>query len=446
MLPDRPIQRIVKVLYPELRNSRLLLAVSGGPDSMAMLHFFNKEGYDIIVGHVYYGLRPGESEKEKSLIEKFCKQRNIPFHVLDASGMIHSSESSVQEKAREIRYTWLESIRKKEKCRYILTAHHIDDNAETLLMHLIRGSGLRGMAGIRMTNENIIRPFLLIPKEKLLEYVKNNKVPYSEDSSNRKDDYFRNRVRKHLLSLLKKENPAAAEHLALTALLFSGFQSIWKKEHKNILQKYQRKTENGYRLLLDENNSKEENWFILFESLAPLGFSASQIFNMLLSLYNKNGQEFYSGQYGIKIDGKGIWVFTKNFLYEEFGKYQIMEPESGWPPFIKAGLRKHGSLSFQENEAYLPLEKLIFPLIVRKIKNGDSFIPFGMKGKKKVNDFLKDIGIKGMMKKNVLVLENGDGKIIWVIPYRISDNFRINNKTSRILHLKYVGEEGKNNL
>lgn len=432
----------VRLIFPDYGSRKLLLAVSGGPDSMALLHFFHQEGCQIVVAHVNFGLRGKESDRDEHFVKTYCKENKIECVCLNAKQKIKESKHNIQENARRIRYEFFEEIRRKYQLDCILTAHHANDNAETVIFNLLRGSGLQGLQGIAPYRGNIIRPFLLLTKNEILHYTEINKIPSITDSSNLKSTYTRNRIRKNILPEMERENAHAIIHISRSAFFISAYGK-WVEKHLNGLKKkIVKKKENHYEIILSQKSDPAEKICLLYEILSDYGFNSHQIFQLSLSIDFPDGQDFESENYLLKVLPKKLLLVKKTKLFPEDKKIITDGIDGEWPYFVEAKVTRKLPVNIKTDHStiLIPLEKLTFPLTWRHPMAGDCFNPFGMKGTKKVSDFLKDEGVKAPQKENVWILTDKYGKIIWVVGFRMDEAYRIRGDENRFLKLKFKKE------
>lgn len=421
------------------QNDRVLLAVSGGMDSMAMVTLFLQANISIGVAHINHHLRGNESDEDAEFIQKYCEEKKIPFYIFHidpaqfASGNMHDT-------ARKLRYEWLNKLAKEEKFNSIATAHHKDDVAETFMIHLMRGSGLEGLDGIASKYNNIIRPLLFADRDDILDFMQKNNIFYREDSSNISDKYMRNKVRHHIIPSIHSTDKRAKEGILLSInhlkksnqllqFLVHEYSKQWITKQKNITT---------IDLSFLENNNVGHELF--FQMIKQYGFNMAQCSD-ILSNKKSTGNRYFSSQYEALTD-RGTLLIR---LIEDRLKYE-------WPILIEPPMEfkmndytlqfdlipNEVSFIFENNSLYLSTDKFSFPLILRPWKTGDSFTPLGMKGKsQKVKDFLINNKLSGFEKEKVLVLEHC-GEIIAIPGYRISEKVRINHETKTILRITFT--------
>lgn len=405
-------------------NARIIVALSGGADSVALLRILHTLGYDCEAAHCNFHLRGTESDRDEMFVRKLCKTMRTPLHTIDFATEQYAIEKkiSIEMAARELRYQWFAEIKEKTKADVIAVAHHQDDSVETVLLNLIRGTGINGLLGIRPKNGDIVRPLLCISRKEITDYLQNAGQEYMTDSTNLQDEYTRNKIRLNLLPLMQEINPLVKEHIIDTSNYLNDVNRIY---NKGIEEGKQRVIEKGnIRIvpLLKEPSPEA----LLFEILYPLGFNAAQTKNILTMLEGQTGKQFIS---------KDGWRVVKNRELLLIDKKEKQEN----PPFCLIKEEKEYTKDFiiprEKHIACFDTDKLIGEINLRKWQTGDIFIPFGMKGKKKVSDYLTDRKFSIIQKENQWVLCCGD-KIIWIVGERTDNRFRIDEKTKKVTVFK----------
>lgn len=405
-------------------NARIIVALSGGADSVALLRILHTLGYDCEAAHCNFHLRGTESDRDEMFVRKLCKTMRTPLHTIDFATEQYAIEKkiSIEMAARELRYQWFAEIKEKTKANVIAVAHHQDDSVETVLLNLIRGTGINGLLGIRPKNGDIVRPLLCISRKEITDYLQNAGQEYMTDSTNLQDEYTRNKIRLNLLPLMQEINPLVKEHIIDTSNYLNDVNRIY---NKGIEEGKQRVIEKGnIRIvpLLKEPSPEA----LLFEILYPLGFNAAQTKNILAMLEGQTGKQFIS---------KDGWRVVKNRELLLIDKKEKQEN----PPFCLIKEEKEYTKDFiiprEKHIACFDTDKLIGEINLRKWQTGDIFIPFGMKGKKKVSDYLTDKKFSIIQKENQWVLCCGD-KIIWIVGERTDNRFRIDEKTKKVTVFK----------
>lgn len=405
-------------------NARIIVALSGGADSVALLRILHTLGYDCEAAHCNFHLRGAESDRDEMFVRKLCKTMRIPLHTIDFETEQYAIEKkiSIEMAARELRYQWFAEIKEKTKANVIAVAHHQDDSVETVLLNLIRGTGINGLLGIRPKNGDIVRPLLCISRKEITDYLQNAKQEYMTDSTNLQDEYTRNKIRLNLLPLMQEINPLVKEHIIDTSNYLNDVNRIYNKGIEEGKQRVIEKGDIRIISLLKEPSPEA----LLFEILYPLGFNAAQTKNILAMLEGQTGKQFISK------DGWRVVKDRELLLIDKKEKQEI-------PPFCLIKEEKEYTKDFiiprEKHIACFDTDKLIEEINLRKWQTGDIFIPFGMKGKKKVSDYLTDRKFSIIQKENQWVLCCGD-KIIWIVGERTDNRFRIDEKTKKVTVFK----------
>lgn len=419
-------------------EDRLLLGVSGGVDSMVLAHLVLKTKMTFGVAHVNYKLRNSASEKDAELVRLWCQHHKIPFYLREVDPKVYHSGKSIQMVAREIRYDFYAELVENEVYTKVLTAHNANDNLETVLFNLTKGTGVSGLTGIAARKHNIVRPLLFASKEAIYAYARKEKISWREDASNVKNDYSRNLIRNQVIPLLKEINPALETTFSESLSRFKGAAELIYEEKKKILSKHLQKNGDVLEMNLSWIKNDTKSLLLLSEILKDFRFNfkdAKDLFQTIL--YGRSGAFFYSAEFVINFDRERFFIFEQK---EE----PLVDLE------IKSGTgtvsTPYYTLSFEEisgrprefggdNVAFLDAGLIAFPLKVRNWREGDRFSPLGMTGKKKISDFMIDSKIAVSLKRKVLILESR-GKILWVIGHRIDDRFKVTPQTSKILKIE----------
>ena len=407
-------------------QDKILVALSGGADSVALLHILLSLGYNCEAAHCNFHLRAEESDRDERFVRTLCATLGVPLQTTDFDTTRHATENhiSIEMAARDLRYRWF--ARQKEKCHaaVIAVGHHKDDSVETMLLNLIRGTGINGLRGIRPRNGDIIRPLLGVSRKEITDYLNRIGQEYVTDSTNLQDEFTRNKIRLHLLPLMREINPSVAESFITTgnylneaAQLYNigiaeGRERVWMEEGIDIDR------------LLNEPAPRS----LLFEMLHPLGFNSAQTEDIFASLHGQPGKQFISNT-GWRVIKDRKWLLIKESLTAE-----IIEP-----PFALIKEEQEYTPDFviprEKEVACFDADKLNGVLTVRKWQHGDVFIPFGMQGRKKISDYLTDRKFSLLRKEQQWVLCCND-RIAWLIGERTDNRFRIDPTTQRIIILK----------
>lgn len=426
MIQQRVIQYIEKEhLFSS--NDKILVALSGGADSVALLCVLHTAGYPCEAAHCNFHLRGEESNRDELFVRQLCRKYGIHLHTIDFNTTQYATEKriSIEMAARELRYNWFEKIKKECKANVIAVAHHQDDSVETMLLNLIRGTGITGLLGIRPRNGAIVRPLLCINREEIIRYLQQIGQDFVTDSTNLEDEYTRNKIRLHLLPLMQEINPSVKNSLIETSNYLNDVATIYNK----VIDETKKKiiTPEGIRIdaLLDAPTPET----LLFETLHPLGFNSAQIKGIASSLHGQPGKQFISKEWRV--------IKDRNLLLLE-----SIRPEDGTTlPYQLIKEEREYSPDFQiprdKKTACFDADKLTEEIHCRKWRTGDTFIPFGMKGRKKVSDYLTDRKFSISQKERQWVLCCGE-RIAWLIGERTDNRFRIDETTKRVIIYKIV--------
>ncbi len=420
-------------------HDRILLAVSGGVDSAVMCDLFRRAGFRLGIAHCNFMLRGKESEDDEKFVRLLAKKYGVPFFgkKFKTADYAQQEGCSVQMAARQLRYEWLEETRNKNKFSFIATAHHGNDSVETLILNLVRGTGIAGLHGILPWRGHIIRPLLFAGREEIECYARESNIAFREDSSNSSGKYLRNKIRHEVIPVLKEINPSLEETFQRNIERIREAEKIFK-----IFIEEQRKrlviTEKNRSLIsLEALKAAEPLQTILFEILRPFGFNEKQVRDVVQALPGIAGKKFYSSSFRLLKDrkhliiepaGKGkeksaVYAINKNTDVLDAGDTRFFFAHKA-PPFA-------GKISKDARTACLDGALLKFPLMLRKWKPGDSFYPLGMKKRKKISDFFIDSKISLGEKEKVWILTTGK-EIVWVAGQRIDERFKITPKTGKM--------------
>lgn len=413
-------------------TSTFIIGVSGGADSVACLLAFKELGSNIIAAHVNYQLRETESDGDEQFVIELCKKHNIPYHIqsIDCKEYCNNNNLSVQEGAREIRYNFFQRLLEQSQADYIVTAHHKNDLSETVLLHLFRGTGSKGLIGIPEKRGTIIRPLLNASKTEIENYLKEKNQTYRADSSNNKNDYNRNYIRNKILPVIEQRFDNAIQQISKTSNQIKSDYELLEVLANDKLP-IQFETE----FSIDNAFFTAKYFALLRHQLSKLNFSSTQIENMITS--QRTGTIFFSTTHTSTNTGNSYLFKPIDESNDAFYEFQSIDELQNHYLFSEVSLLdtiNEKLLKTTKNVAYLDLNKISFPLTIRNWKKGDRFQPIGMKGAKKVSDLLNDQKINLLDKDKVQVLISNN-KIIWVINLRLAENVKISNESKKMLKL-----------
>jgi tRNA(Ile)-lysidine synthase len=422
-------------------EEKIILAVSGGLDSVCMASLFHEAKYNFAIAHCNFGLRGEESDGDEEFVKKLAKKYKVPFFVqhFNTSDFAEREKISIQMAARELRYVWFNELLTQQKYDKIAVAHHQNDVLETMLLNLVRGTGIAGLHGISAVKGKIVRPLLFADRKEIMQYVAEHNLGWREDSSNESNKYSRNLIRNEVVSLLKKINPDLENTIRQTSEKVSAAEKVFE-EHIEKLSKEIFTEKGGVQYFkLHQFTGNDCNVPVLFELLKDFGFSYPMVKEIFASLESTPGKKFESATHllvkdreQLVITGKDLSGFMGLLLDEG-----ISELVAGnFRLSIESSSKKDFKISSSKDIACLDMDKLKFPLELRKWKEGDWFCPLGMNKKKKLSDFLIDQKVPLNLKEKVYVLTSNDA-VTWVVGHRVDDRFKITEKTKKILSVKY---------
>ena len=430
-------QHHIEQNFPQLKDKKLLLAVSGGVDSMVLLNLFYKLRFDICIVHCNFQLRGKESDADEMLVREICQDSYIPyfFESFDTLEFAKENKLSIQLAARKLRYDWFQEIISLG-FDYVLTAHHLDDNVETFLINFTRGTGLEGLTGIPAQNGNIIRPLLPFSREEIENYAQANQIQWREDSSNASDKYFRNKLRHNIVPTLKELNTGFLDSFQNTLHHLQQSESLVNDASKLVFEKVVEEKENKLEIhlkpLLEFQNYKA----YLYQWLKAFGFSAwNDIYDLVEA---QSGKQVFSESHVLLKDREKL-ILSERKSTDKSEVFIIESIESKVNIPLKLRFCKAVNIfETVSNCIFVDESKIKFPLTIRKWQEGDYFYPSGMNGKKKLSKYFKDEKYSLLDKKNQWLLCSED-QIIWVIGKR-ADNRFINRETTQN-SIKIVLEE-----
>ena len=425
-------------------GTHVIVGLSGGADSTALLMVLLRLGYKCTAVHCNFHLRGAESDRDEQFVTNLCHNLGVGLEICnyDTTSYAKQKGISIEMAARELRYADFERIMKEQKASAICIAHHRDDSVETLLLNLIRGTGIKGLTGIKPKNGHIIRPLLCVSRQEIEQYLNQTGQSYITDSTNLETDYTRNKIRLELLPLMRRINPSADSSIDLTAQHLQQAYAFYSQAIEQACKDIVTATEDKITVNIDKLKQSPSVQGILFEILSPLGFNDSQITDISESIDSQTGTQFCSATHQILKDRN---VFTISPIDNCDFKPVTVNIEPGTIVTLPDGSRLKmnqapagTTISANPSVATFDADMLSSGQItVRAWQNGDWFIPFGMKGRKLVSDFLTDCKISVSERKQILVATYGND-IIWVIGHRSDNRYRVSDNTRKQIIIEII--------
>lgn len=425
----------IKTGFPFLKEKRLLLACSGGLDSVVLAHLCVKLGLNVSLVHCNFNLRGQESDKDELFVRELANQLKTAILVksFNTKEYVQSHKGSVQMAARELRYQWFNEIMDAKGFDYVLTAHHADDSLETFLINLSRGTGIDGLSGIPTQNGRVFRPLLNFSRNDILEYAKAEHIKWREDSSNSESKYLRNKIRHEIVPKVKELHPTFLENFKKTQDYLLQTNVLVQNHIDGLKDRLFEKEEGHHKINIESLAQLHPIEPYLYQLFHEFGFTEWDDVKGLLTA--TSGKEVTSKRYRLLKDREHLLLFKKEnkndviFLISE-DDIQINTPIQ---------LKIEGAKMFEntlQNIVFLDKEKLNYPLVLRNWEKGDYFYPFGMKGKKKLSKFFKDEKMDVLTKEKQWLLCS-ENAIVWVIGRRLDERFKVDESTKSILKITF---------
>ena len=418
------------------QGDKVLVAISGGADSVALLVVLCKLGYECEAIHCNFHLRGEESNRDEQFTRELCERLSIKLHTVHFDTREYAREKgiSIEMAAREQRYAAFEERRTAIGAKVIAVAHHRDDSAETMLLNLIRGTGIKGLRGIQPRNGYIVRPLLCVGRDEITDYLRWRGESYVTDSTNLTCDYTRNKIRLELIPRMAEINPSVLDTLAATAQRMSDAEKIYS----HAIDEAIRRVKNENTVSIEALSKEIAPATILHGILSPLGFNSAQIEDISGSLHNEGTKQFHTTGWSV-IKERGSLIITER---KELGQVNMELPEEGHIKTAQGTLyitnkAFDGNIPKERNTAGLDADRLHLPLTLRNTLPGDRFAPFGMRGTKLVSDYLTDRKKSLPEKRAQLVVADATGEILWLVGERPSARCCINEKTRSIVCLEW---------
>ena len=419
-----------------LKGKKLLLAISGGIDSMVLLDLFSKLDFKIAIAHCNFQLRGSESDEDEEFVKIKSEKLKVKSFIKKFDTKIYSEQNklSIQQAARELRYNWFEELMITKGYDYVLTAHHLEDSLETFLINFTRGTGIEGLTGIPEVNNKIIRPLLIFSRAAIENYAKENNMQWREDSSNASEKYFRNKIRHQIIPVLKELNPSLLQSYKNTITHLQQTNDLAKEAVSQQYSIIAQEKDNQITFDIPKLKSLNNYKAYLFEWLKSYQFSAwEDIYDLVDS---NSGKQVFSNEYRLLKDREFLILTKKNEEQKNYFEINEEQTEIDFPKKLRFCNLDY-IIQPSQSSIFVDKEKLKFPLVLRKWQEGDYFYPSGMNGKKKVSKYFKDEKFSLIDKENTWILCSQDA-IIWIVNNRADQRFLATNNTKTILNITTI--------
>ena len=426
------------------KEKGVLVALSGGADSVAMLHYLVTHGYYCIAAHCNFHLRGAESDSDEAFVRNLCEDMSVPCHVMQFDTKKYAAERdiSIEMAARELRYQWFAKLLDQLNIPCVAVAHHADDAVETFLLNLVRGTGIKGLCGMKSIQGRVVRPMLSYSRQDVELYCRAHKLKYVTDSSNNSDAYIRNRIRHHVVPEFKAINPSFLRTMRGNMAHLDQICALFNSKVDEFIKKAVAEIDGQTLISMEHLTNLQNPEPFLFEILFEKGFTSDSIHKIARCIDEKRwGRIYISPNYRAIVDRYNIIILSRDKETEdcefdiEADKTEITTPIHLLLKHIKVDSTYQ--ISRDRNIAHFDASKLYYPLTLRHWRNGDTFRPLGMKGFKKLSDFFVDNKLSRSEKEDVWVLESG-GEVVWIVGLRIDDRFKVTETTDEILEVNYI--------
>ena len=421
------------------KDKKYIVALSGGADSVCLLLVLQRLGYDVEAAHCNFKLRGKEADRDEQFCVELCKKHDIKIHLVhfDTNFYAISHKISIEMAARELRYSYFENLRRDIGADAVCVAHHQNDCAETVILNLVRGTGIQGLAGIQPKRDNIVRPLLCVSRDEIESFLTCEGQDFITDSTNLDDLYVRNKIRLNIIPMMEKINPAAVQNIVKTAIRLSEANKVFCHSIEEASMRVSDSTAEGLVIDIEKLRKEVSTEYTLFNILKNYGFNPDQIEAIDSNLEAPTGTIYLSESHQLLFNRGKIIVTERlnsaiSLKIPETGKYVFGDEGEALKVESKT-IDSTFTISKDKNIATLDARDIQFPLIFRNVRNGDRFVPFGMKGSKLVSDYLTDRHRSLNDKRSQMVVEDADGRIIWLAGERTDNRFRVDAATTEVL-------------
>ncbi|HAA01641.1 MAG TPA: tRNA lysidine(34) synthetase TilS [Flavobacteriales bacterium] len=434
---EKAFRKVIDEALPHLEEQHFLLAVSGGVDSVVLADLFFRSRLNFTIVHCNFQLRGEESERDESFVKQLASRYDVEclvrsFDTLSYAGTNHLS---IQMAARELRYDWFRELMRTQRYSQLVTAHHRNDQAETFFINLLRGSGIEGLSGMRILEGTLFRPLLPFHRREIEGFANDTRLKWVEDSSNTSSDYLRNRIRMELIPVAEDIRSGAVEQIGEAMDRLADVNAYYKLHMEDERRRILQKNEFGYEFVMEDVMKSPVPRLMLFELMRGFGFRYPVIRQLLDHHQNNSGKKFFSSTHRAVLS-RGVVVVTR-ITPEDLQIYEIVEGADNLQEPIRLTIRRKkytGEIPTSPFHVVLDASRIEFPLALRRWHKGDSFIPLGMKGRKKLSDFFIDLKLSLVEKEQAWVLCSGD-QLLWVVGHRIDERYKAHPETVEVLEI-----------
>lgn len=431
-------------------SKNLIVGVSGGADSMVLLHLLKNLGFNISAAHCNFNLRPIDCDNDQLLVTNYCALFDIPVYTasFDTTAFAKLNKISTEMAARQLRYEWFEELRQQIKADYIAIAHHNNDSVETVFLNMTRGCGLRGITGIKPENNLIVRPLLFASRKDIEEFANENNIPYCTDKTNFDVNILRNRIRQNIFPEFEKMNTRFLETMSRNISIWNDWFNFSIEITNELIKTSVEKVENGFVFRLKETSSLLVQKLVFIEFLIQLGYNGNQAKNVAKLLNSICGTQKKTKHHTFTREREDIQIIA----HKNNDECRYINDESRTIIITSLPFTHDGRVKLQitvqpyqsdipitddKNRVWVDADKIAFPLVWRTWKHGDRFIPFGMSNFKKVSDFLTNSKVAAAKKSEQTVIEDIKG-IIWVVGHRIDNRYAVDKFTKNVVKCEFI--------
>lgn len=436
MLPVKQFTEFIEQQKLFAPGSKVLVAVSGGMDSVLMAHLFKSAGFNFSIAHCNFQLRGHEALADQEFCHHLAEQMRVKFHTVNFDTKAYAADKkiSIQMAARELRYQWFEQIRQQHHYDAIALAHHQNDAIETILLNLTRGTGIAGLHGILAQNGNLIRPLLFLKRDDIQRLVEQNKFTYVEDSSNASTKYARNKLRHDVIPKLKELNPGLEATFESNLRHFRDMETLLQMRVAELKKELFVANGNEIHIQLDAIKTLEPKRLLLFNLLLDYGFNENVIDDLVSSLDKHSGRQFEGSGYILLLDRDRLILCPKKGEQNEVAEINEATHEVNYGVYKLTVLHDDSPLIIKDNPLATSVDTaaLVYPLTLRTWQQSDYFFPLGMKRKKKLSDYFIGEKVPLHQKTEIPLLINGNGDIIWIAGFRLDDRYKVNDNTKKV--------------